>query len=147
MRLAPALIAIALVAGCTPAEEPAVEVVAVVPAAPTMADFVGTWQNRAVLTGVADTVVSTMTGTADGAWTMTLEGRDPVALTVTVVGDSLISESAEYESVLRKGVMVSVRTASMMHDGMLMGNMVATYKTDGVTETVLGTITGTRVQQ
>jgi len=25
--------------------------------------------------------------------------------------------------------------------------MVATYKTDGVTETVLGTITGTRVQQ
>lgn len=147
MRLAPALLALALVAACTPAEEPAMEAEAAMPAAPTLADFAGTWQNSAVLVGTPDPVASTMTGTADGVWTMSLEGRDAIPMTATVVGDSLISETAEYESILRPGVMVTVRTAAVLHDGMMMGNMVATYKMDGVTETVLGTITGTRVQQ
>lgn len=147
MRFAPSLLVLALAAGCTPAEEPAMEAEAAMPAAPTMADFAGTWQNKAVLTGVADTVPSTMVGTADGVWTMSLEGRDAIPMTVSIVGDSLVAVTADYESILRPGVMVSVRTASVLHDNMLMGNMVATYKTDGVTETVMGTITGTRVQQ
>lgn len=147
MRVVPAALVLALVAACTPAEEPAMEAEAAMPAAPTLADFAGTWNTSATLTGVADPVPSTMVGTADGVWTMTLEGRESIPLTVSMVGDSLVSESAEYESVLRPGVMVTVRTAAVMHDGMMMGNMIATYKMDGVTETVTGTITGTRAQQ
>jgi hypothetical protein len=142
MRFAPSLLVLALAAACTPAEEPAPE--AAMPAAPTLADFAGTWNNTVTLTGVADPVPSTMTGTADGVWMMTLEGRDSIPVTASMSGDSLIAETAEYESILRPGVMVSVRTASVLHDNMLMGNVIATYKTDGVTETVTGTMTGTR---
>jgi len=144
MRLVPAvLIAIAL-AACAPAEQPAVEEAP--PAGPTLADFAGTWQNSATLTGVEAPVPSTMTGTEAGTdWTMTLEGRDPVPLQVSIVGDSLITQTGEYESILRPGVMVTVRTASVLQGGMLMGNMVATYKAAAGEEQVTGTIQGTRV--
>jgi len=100
-----------------------------------------------VLTGVADPVPSTMTGTAAGNdWTMSLEGRPNIPLTVSMAGDSLIGQSAEYESILRPGVMVTVRTASVLRDGALVGNMIATYRTAAGEEVVLGTMTGTRVQ-
>ncbi|MDA1082693.1 MAG: hypothetical protein O2973_13675 [Gemmatimonadetes bacterium] len=115
------------------------------PAGPTLADFAGTWDNTSTLTGVADPLKSTMTLTADGVGsTLTLEGRDPIALQVSVVGDSLISQSAEYESILRSGVMVSTRTAGVLADGMLTGNMVATYKTPAGEELVTGTLMGMR---
>ncbi len=147
MRFASAVLAVALLAACGPAEEPAAEAPAT-PPAPTLADFAGTWQNTATLTGVANPVPSTMTGTAAGNdWTMSLEGRPGVAMTVSIVGDSLIAQSAEYESVLRKGVMVSTRTASVLQNGQLVGNLIATYKTAAGEEVVTGTITGTRVQQ
>ena len=115
------------------------------PAAPTLADFAGTWNTKSVLEGNPDTVTSTMTGTADPAsWTMTLEGRPNIALTVSVVGDSLVGQTAEYESILRKGVMVTVRTASVMSNGTLTGNLVATYKTPTGEQVVRGTSTSTK---
>jgi len=115
------------------------------PAAPTLADFAGTWNTKSVLEGTPDTVTSTMTGTADPAsWTMTLEGRPNIALTVSVVGDSLIGQTAEYESILRKGVMVTVRTASVLSNGTLTGNLVATYKTPTGEQVVRGTMTSTK---
>lgn len=148
MRSAPAVLFAALLAACGPAEEPAPEPPAP-PPAPTVADFAGTWQNSAVLTGVANPVSSTLTGTAAGTdWTMSLEGRPNIPVTVSMSGDSLIVVSAEYESILRPGVMVTTRTASVMQNGQLVGNMTATYKSGpGVEEVVTGTITGTRVQQ
>ena len=148
MRLAPAVLVAALLAGCAPAEEPAVEPPPA-PPAPTVADFAGTWQNTAILTGVANPVPSTFTGTAAGNdWTMSLEGRPGIPLTVSMSGDSLIVVSAEYESILRPGVMVTTRTAAVMQNGQLVGNMTATYKTGaGVEEVVTGTITGTRAPQ
>jgi hypothetical protein len=142
MRFAPSLLVLALAAACTPAEEPAPE--AAMPAAPTHPHIPSTTNNTVTLTGVADPVPSTMTGTADGVWMMTLEGRDSIPVTASMSGDSLIAETAEYESILRPGVMVSVRTASVLHDNMWRGNVIATYKTDGDTETVTGTMTGTR---
>lgn len=114
-------------------------------AGPTIADFAGTWQMTSTLTGVAKPVSSTLKSSADGTtWTMSFEGRPNVAVQSSVVGDSLIGQTAEYESVIRKGVMVNVRTASVLHNGMLSGNMVAIYKTAKGDETVLGTVTGTR---
>lgn len=146
MRLVPAVLVALAVVACAPADQPAVEEAPAPPPAPTLADFAGTWQNSATLTGVEAPVLSTMTGTEAGTdWTMTLEGRDPVPLQVSIVGDSLITQTGEYESVVRPGVMVSVRTASALHDGMLMGNMVATYKTAAGEEQVTGTIQGSRV--
>lgn len=146
MRSITLLLAVAMTAACAPAKEEAAPPAP--PAGPTLADFAGTWNTTTTLTGVADPVASVMTGGADGSgWTMTLEGRPPIPVQVSVVGDSLISQSAEYESVLRAGVMVSVRTASVLSDGMLMGNMVATYKTAGGTEVVTGTMHATRAPQ
>ena len=137
------LVAVALLAACTPKEEaPPPETP---PAAPTIADFAGTWNVKSVLEGTPDTVPSTLTGTADPAsWTMTLEGRPNVPLTVSMSGDSLVVQTAEYESILRKGVMVTVRTASVLMNGMMMGNLVATYRTPTGEQVVRGTTTGTK---
>lgn len=153
MRIASAVLAAVLLVGCAPDEEeaPPAEVPAMEEpssAAPMqLADFAGTWQNTATLEGVAEPVPSTMTGSAAGNdWTMSLEGRPNIPLTVTVQGDSLISESAEYESVLRPGVMVTVRTAGVLQNGELVGNMVARYRTPSGEEVVSGTIRGVRQQ-
>jgi hypothetical protein len=116
-------------------------------AAPSLADFTGTWTNTVTLTGAAAPIPSTMTATADPAgWTMSLEGRPPIKVSATIVGDSLVTQSEEYESVLRAGVRVTVRTATVIKDGRMMGSVTATYMTPTGTEVVPGTIEGTRGQ-
>jgi len=144
MRFLATLLIVAVCGACAPADQPAEEQ-ADQPTGPTLADFAGTWQSTATLEGVEEPVPTTMSGSADGSdWTMTLEGRPDIPVQVTVVGDSLIAETDEYESVLREGVMVQVRTASVLQDGTLMGNLVATYKTAEGDEVVTGTLQGTR---
>ena len=151
---AQALLVFAVLTGCgakdgakteTTAMAPA-PAVTPAPAAKTPASFAGTWATTATLKGAAKPVPSTLMGTADGAtWTLSLEGRPNVATTASMSGDSLIIQSAEYESVLRKGVMVTTRTATVMSDAnMMMGNMVASYKTPKGVEEVKGTIMSTR---
>jgi hypothetical protein len=146
MRLAASLFAIALLGACSDAREapPAMEE-APAAAALTLADFAGTWDNVAMLEGVADPIPSTLHGSTDASgWSMDLEGRDGIPMTVSIMGDSLIAETVEYESILRAGVMVSVRTASVLQDGVLTGNLVATYQTPDGVETVAGTMRATR---
>jgi hypothetical protein len=113
----------------------------------SVANFAGTWENTTRLQGVEEAIPATMTGSASGDdWTMSLPGRDNIPLEVSIVGDSLIGQSAEYESILRPGVVTTVRTASVLHGDMLMGNLVATYRTPQGEERVLGTIEGRRAQ-
>ncbi|HSJ08416.1 MAG TPA: hypothetical protein VK928_00845 [Longimicrobiales bacterium] len=151
MRAITAVLAATLLIGCQadetpPAETPAAEVPAPAPAL-TLADFAGTWQNSATLEGVADPVQSTLRGGPDGTdWTTSFEGRPDIPTTAMIVGDSLITETAEYESVLRPGVMVTVRSASVLQDGMMHGNFVARYRTPDGEEVVNGTLMATRVQ-
>lgn len=76
---------------------------------------------------------------------MALEGRDPVPLRVHIAGDSLITESQPYESILRPGVIVEVRTASVVRGDELTGRLVATYRTEAGDERVGGTVRGHRV--
>jgi hypothetical protein len=141
MRAVAMLLALALLPACAPEEEEAL------PAAPTLADFAGNWQVSSILAGTPDPVASTMDGTADAStWTMSLEGRPSIPLRVSIVGDSLIAQSTEYESILRAGVMVSVRTASALNDGGLSGTVTATYRTPTGEEVVPGTFTATRMQ-
>jgi hypothetical protein len=141
MRAVATLLTVALLSACAPKEEAPPPP----PAAPTVADFAGTWNLSSVLEGTPDTVKSTLTGSADGStWTLSLEGRPNVPVTASIVGDSLVGQSAEYESVLRAGVMVTVRTATVMSNGSLVGNLVATYKTPTGEQVVKGTMTGTK---
>jgi hypothetical protein len=116
---------------CSKEEEaPAADTMAVAPA-PMMnlADMAGTWSMK-VMPQASDSVVAsgeiTGTSTTDG-WVMMLADRNPIPLTVSVSGDSVMMDSAPYESVLRKGVQVWTHTVSRMHNGMLMGTTTAHY--------------------
>ena len=140
MRLAAFIVTASLLA-CAPGEEAPPPP----PAAPTVADFAGTWSATTVLEGSADTVKSTLMGSADGTWTLSLDGRENIPVTVSMVGDSLVSQSAEYESILRKGVMVSVRTAAVKMDNMMHGTVTATYKSPTGDQVMMGTMTATKV--
>ena len=146
MRTAALAGCLALLAACTPAPEQ-VETPPAPPAAaaPTLADFAGTWNTTATLTGVTAPVESQLTGSADGStWTMTLAGRDPIPLQASIVGDSLVAVSAEYESILRPGVRVTTRTAGVRSGAELVGNIIATYKMAGGDSVVTGTFRSTR---
>jgi hypothetical protein len=146
MRFAVALLAVAVVTACAAKEEPAADTAApaAAAAAPTLADFAGTWNTASVLEGTPDTVRSTLTGTPDGTFTMSLEGRENIPLTVSISGDSLIAQSAEYESVLQKGVMVTVRTAGVRSGDTMTGKVIATYKKPTGEQIVNGTFTSTK---
>jgi hypothetical protein len=147
MRPVPYLLCVLLVAACGAAEQPPQAEPAADVGAYDIADYAGTWENVVTLDGVDTPIPSTMSGNAAGTdWTMSLEGRPGIPLQVVVVGDSLISESAEYESILRPGVMVSVRTSSVLQDGVLLGNVVTDYRTAEGNQQVHGTLRGTRVQ-
>jgi hypothetical protein len=151
MRTAALAGCLALLAACTPAPEQAeAPPPAPPPAAPaaTLADFAGTWNTTATLTGVTAPVESQLTGSADGStWTMTLAGRDPIPLQASIVGDSLVAVSAEYESILRPGVRVTTRTAVVRSGADLVGNLIATYKMAGGDSVVTGTVRSTRAPQ
>ena len=146
MRRIPVLFVAALLAACSPGDQAVPEAMPEA-AALTLADFAGTWQYTTTLTGVETPVSSTVHASGTSSeWTMDLEGRPGIPMQASIVGDSLITQSAEYESILRPGVMVTVRTAGVLQDGMLMGNMVATYRTKAGEEVVPGTVHGKRVQ-
>lgn len=108
---------------------------AMTPTAPTAqpAGFAGAW-DLTVMPEHDDSVLTTShlvaTATADG-WTMTLPGRAPVPLAVTFSGDSAMTIAPTYESVLRKGVMVSTSSVFRRNGNNLAGTTVARYTTTG----------------
>lgn len=137
-RLALVLTAAALV-GCAKKEAPAPEpppAAPVAPPAPAPIDLsavAGTWDMKTMAaTGDSVLVAYTLTATADTAgWTLNFPKRKPVALKVTVSGDSVMAESAEYESLLRKGVKVHTNSVFHLMDGKLMGTVSAHYTVKG----------------
>ena len=146
MRVVVALLLVVVTAACAAKEEatPDSAAPAVAAAAPTLADFAGMWSIASVLEGTPDTVRSSITQSADGTCTLTLADRPPISCTASISGDSLVIQTSEYESILRKGVMTSVRTAGVMSGGMLTGVLVSTYKAAGGDQVVHGTYTGTK---
>ena len=111
---------------------------------PSLADLTGTWNLMAMVDGTPDPISVVVEFAADGSAMMTLPDRDPMAMTVTMTGDSIIMQGPEYESVIREGVTVSTRTAAVVHDDMMMGSLTATYQSADGTEIVGGTMEGTR---
>ena len=146
MRFAVAVLIVAAVVACTAKEEatPDSAAAAASPAAPTVASFAGTWNTAAVLEGAPDTVKSTLNIMADGTCSLVLADRPDIPCTTSISGDSLVVQTGEYESILRKGVKTSVRTAAVMSGNMMTGHMVSSYKMPNGQQNVNGTFTSTK---
>lgn len=145
MRMSCTLLTLVVLGACGGAEENAPAMEAADSPMASVADFAGTWDLSAQLVGVADPVQLGLSGSPGGSdWVMLFEGRDPVPVQVTMMGDSLITVSDPYESVLRDGVMVTTRSAAVMRDGGMVGKVLVTYDTDAGEEQVSGTLTGAR---
>src|SRR5688572_32391657 len=90
MRLAVALLVLSAAVACAAREEATPDsAAAAAPAAPSVADFAGSWHLATVLEGVPDTVKSTVNVMADGSCSLVLEGRPNVSCTTSMSGDSL----------------------------------------------------------
>jgi hypothetical protein len=132
MRRVALILAAAFAAACSkPETPPAAE--APPPPAPSidLAALAGTWASQTTAEGSDSVLVSgTITASADAAgWTILLPGRDPIPMTVTVSGDSLLTSMGPFESVLRKGVQVTTTGTLRLVGGKLTGPMVAHYAT------------------
>lgn len=118
-------------ADTTVGETPAMEAA---PATISLADVAGTWNVRSVVEGNESTVVTyDMVATADrSGWSIKFPKREPIPVRIVAVeGDSIVSESGPFESVLRKGVQVNTRVVSRLQDGKLVGTTVARYQVAG----------------
>ena len=128
MRRLALVLSAALFAGCAKKEAPPAEMA---PAAPSIdvASLAGTWNLAGTIAGDTNVVVTGMiTATADPSmWTITLKDRPPMPLSVTVSGDSLLTASGPYESVLRKGVQVTTNGVLHLVNGQLVGPNWAHY--------------------
>ncbi len=133
----------AVVGGCATAEKKPE-----VPPPPSfsLADVAGTWNVKAMRdTGDVVLVEYQMTGTANPAtWTMTLPNRGPIGIKVSVDGDSLMTDTGPFESVLRKGVVVATTGVVRLREGQLVGKFVAKYATRMVDSVLTGRTVATR---
>jgi len=149
-RIAVLSFAVVLV-GCAKKETPpAADTTAALPppaATISLGDVAGKW-TVTVKPEMGDSTLLTyvLDATADMAgWTITLPNRTPQPVRVVAVeGDSIVTESGPYESILRPGVQVTTRSVLRLQDGKLMGNTVAHFQTTAA-DSVLRTRTeGTR---
>lgn len=110
----------------------------------TAKDLAGTWKIQAMI-GPKDSVVSTSTTTrkSDGTATVQFPKRQPIeSRTVTIGGDSVVSEVGPYPSVLRPGVMVTTHTTAHVKGNNMTGTFVAVYSTG---DTLHGKISGKKL--
>lgn len=127
-------------------EQPAAEEPAPTPApSMSLADFEGSWNATTYLES-GDTVEYTMTATADtSGWMIDLPDRDPMPMRIlSTEGGSVVSEIGPYESILREGVMVTVRSTNRIENGRMVGTMEAHYAGVGADSIVRGRVEGTR---
>lgn len=125
--------------------KPASHTPAAAPTAITLADVAGNWstENSVKTAGGQDTVVkSVLVANASGKWVMHIVGRDPIpAHVVTVGGDSVVAESAPFQSVTRPGQTVTTRETLHFKGDTFSGTIEATYSNG---QSMKGTTKGTR---
>jgi hypothetical protein len=146
MKTALVLATALLLAACDkPAEKPAAAAAPPPPPAATpinLADVAGTWEMK-TMPEVGDSVLLVYTIKASGAdtgWTITFAGRKPMPMTVMVMGDSIMTDVAPYESMLRKGVKVSTHGIMHIKDGQMVGTTIAHYSKGPDTVRTLRTV-------
>ena len=118
------------------------------PAAIALADVAGRWSVKAMAAGSDSALVTyELVATADTAgWTLYLQGREPIPVQVlAVAGDSIVTHSGPYASVLRPGVQVTVHSVARLRDGKLIGTSTASYSAAGADSVVSLRTEGTRV--
>jgi hypothetical protein len=120
--------------------------VAVAPAAAVdLGSLAGTWTLRTTPDG-RDTVITSeivATATTEG-WTMTMPGQQPVPIRVRVDGDSILTETGPFPSILRKGAMVTTSAVYHLQGGKLVGTLVARYAGAGRDSVLTGRQEATR---
>lgn len=142
-------------AGCTPAaDRPADSAGAAdtgmmmeeAPAGIALVDVAGTWNVRSSLEGSETVVTYDLVATGDrSGWSFQFPGREPIPMRVVLVdGDSIVTEAGPFESALRAGVMVNVRTVSRLQDGRLVGTSTARYDVTGPDTLAVLAVEGTR---
>lgn len=117
------------------------------PARPTsvkQAGVIGDWNGKTMV-GPKDSVVAAYVPHAtasDSGWTLTFPGRDPIPTRVVARGgDSVVTETGPYNSVLRPGQMVTTRTTGHISGDTMTGTFVAHYASGDVLQ---GKISATR---
>ncbi len=100
----------------------------------SLASVAGKWAMRTMPAG-SDSVLTTFDLVASGdpsGWAFNFPQRAPVPIRViAVAGDSIVTEAGPYESVLRKGVQVSLHSVMHLQGDKLVGTSVARYATSG----------------
>ncbi len=115
----------------------------------SLSQVAGTWNLRAVPESGTDTTPTTVVLTATGdttGWTMTMGNSPAVPLHVRVAGDTIMTESDEYESTRRQGVKVTSRSAVRLVGDSLVGTTIARYSTAGPDSVLRMRVTGKRVR-
>lgn len=125
------------------------ESVAIQPAtAPiSLADVAGKWKVRTTDEAGGNVVESELTATSDTTgWTMRLpNNRKPIPVRViAVAGDSIVTEAGPFESALRKGLQVQIRTVQRVQDGKMVGDVEARYRVRGTDSVAHRPLEGTR---
>ncbi|MBK9547545.1 MAG: hypothetical protein IPO52_00190 [Gemmatimonadetes bacterium] len=152
MRRLMLVLSTAVVMGCAKKEETPPEVVTeppapVAPAPIDMAAVAGTWEMK-TMGATSDSVLTTFTleASADTAgWLMAFPKRTPMKLSITVSGDSIMSVSPQYESVLRKGAKVQTNTVFHLVGDKLVGRTTAHYTGAGADSVVTLRSEGTKL--
>ena len=130
-----ALLVLAVVAtACTSKETPpAADTTAMAPAAApamSLAGVAGMW-NVNVMPADRDTVLTSyvLNTTDSTAWKFTFAGRtDEIPMRITgISGDTLMTEAGPFESALRPGQQVSIKSKNVLQDGKLVGMIDANY--------------------
>ena len=103
------------------------------PATARLADVAGKWRMKGMNERGDSIVGFVLTATADSTgWTQIFPGRAPVPVrVVAVAGDSIVTESGPYESVLRKGIQVRTHSVMRRQGDRLVGMTTARYQTTG----------------
>ena len=147
MRRTCAVLGIAVLFGCGPKEEPAADTAAAASAPSiSLADVAGTWTIRTMAENSDSVLVtSELTATADpSGWVQLLPGRPPTPVRVRVDGDSILTDTGPFESVLRPGTQVSTSGVYRLVNGNLRGLLTAHYVTAGADSVVRLRVEGTR---
>ena len=148
----------AILAGCTKSEDraaddrTAMDTAAGAPETPaasatiSLADVAGKWKVRSTDEAGGNVVETELVATADtSGWTMTFPNRKPIPVrVVAVAGDSIVTEAGPFESFIRKGVQVTIRTVNRLQDGKLVGTIEARYATKAGDSVALRPTEGTR---
>jgi hypothetical protein len=146
-----------LLAACAKKEAPKDTTAAMAPAAapapapaPTvsLADVAGKW--KVVTTPVEGkdtaTTTATLVATADSSgWALELPSGQKIPMQVHVSGDTVMSKSAVYPSMRRKGKKVWTESAMRLENGKLVGTTVAHYENAGADSVLTLRAEGTKL--